>query len=182
MEPSSSASPDAFGDVVRRHKAEIYGAALEMSGDPTRAEDLVQETFLRAFESWETFDGESAVSTWLYRITVNIYLNEERREEPELRADVDENDLAAVRGNSDNPSVETKRSVLHQRIHRALRVLTRRERTAVTLRHVSGKSTELTAEIMGVAEGTVKSLVYRAVRKLRDELGPLRDQFDEGPS
>lgn len=170
--------PDDFGEVVRRYRADVYVSALQMTGDPEEAEDLVQEAFLRAYRHRADFDGDSEVSTWLYRITVNIYLNEQRRNRPQAQGKVDVPPTGSRITGADPPGETAQRRHLHDQIRAAFQVLTPRERTAVTLRHVSRKSTELTAEIMGVAEGTVKSLLYRGLRKLREQLAPIRDQLE----
>lgn len=163
--------PSAFRRVLEKHRERLYYLALDLTGQPADAEDLLQEVFIKAYEGWEKFRGESSSYTWLYRITVNTYLNmQEKQSRGLLELWERFTGEKAVDHREPPPDRGVERSVTQERIEAALQRLTPRERTAFVLKHYHEHSYPAAADIMDVAEGTVKSLVYRAVRKLRKEL------------
>jgi RNA polymerase sigma-70 factor (ECF subfamily) len=161
----------AFGALVRKHQRRVYACALSMLADAGEAEDAVQETFLRAYRAIARFDGRSELSTWLYRICVNVCLNTLRR-----RRRVQAQDLADPRvpepaadptsGNTD-PGGDAETRDLQRRLAHALDQLSPTLRTTVILVLVRGLPHKQASEVLGCPEGTIAWRIHEARRKLR---------------
>lgn len=157
----------AFESLYRSHVARVYGLCLRMVADPSRAEDLTQEAFVRAWEKLPSFRGLSAFTTWLHRLTVNLVLGElrarsRRREEP-----VDHPELHVV------PDPVAARELTGGiDLERAICDLPPQARMVFVLHDVEGFQHAEIAELAGIAEGTSKAHLHRARRILRKALGP----------
>jgi RNA polymerase sigma-70 factor (ECF subfamily) len=156
---------DAFGELVRRHRDRLWAVALRTLGDREEAADAVQEALLSAFRRADTFRGEAAVTTWLHRIVVNACLDRVRRRASRPTTPLDDLDPAAP---GDGPATAEQRID----IARALATLPEGQRVALVLVDMQGLPVSQVAEIMGVAEGTVKSRCARG----RSALAPLLRQ------
>lgn len=170
--------PDTFREVVEHYKRPIYGLALDLTGNHHDAEDLSQEVFIKAYRSLSDFRGEAKLYSWLYRITVNTYLNKRRKKALRFRQLWD--DFGRHTAENDglpSPDQQAEASGIQRHIEQALDQLSPRERTAFVLRHYQDLQIKEVAATMEVAEGTVKSLLYRAVRKLREALAFYRDDL-----
>ena len=164
----------AFGILVRAHQRRVYACALQILADTGEAEDAVQETFLRAWRAIGRFEGGSQLSTWLYRICVNVCLNTIRR-----RKRVDAADLADPRvpeptadptqGRND-PVLVAESAQLYRRLARALDGLSETLRVTVVLVLVQGMPHKQAAEVLGCPEGTIAWRVHEARRRLRELL------------
>ncbi len=146
--------PDAFGELVRRHRDRLWAVALRTLGDREEAADAVQEALLSAFRRADTFRGDAAVTTWLHRIVVNACLDRVRRRSARPTSPLGELDPPA-RGD-DATAVEQRLDV-----SRALAALPDAQRVALVLVDMQGLSVAEVAQITGVAEGTVKSRCAR---------------------
>lgn len=167
----------ACAECIERHGGEVYRLALRMMRNQAEAEDVVQETFLSAFKSIDSFEGRSGLSTWLYRIATNAALMRLRRADPET-VPVDEtaapDDGAAVPRQlfdwcclpeSDFDSAEARAE-----LERAIRELPERLRLVFVLRELEGRSTEETAEALDLSAEAVKTRLHRARLWLRERL------------
>jgi RNA polymerase sigma-70 factor (ECF subfamily) len=185
MEPSDAAAiaqiragdADAFRVLVERHSRSVFRLAFRMTGNEQDAEDLVQETFLRAFRQIRKYDGRAGFGTWLYRIAANCSLDlirlRKRRQEQQTMADEDGQELtAAVRSETPGPDRQAFSGELKQLLAPALQRLSPMERTAFVLRHYEGMCIEDIGEALGVRPGAAKHSVFRAVQKLRQTLEP----------
>ena len=169
---------DAVTALVQRYQTRIYNFALALTGNAADAEDLAQETFIRAFRGLHRFRGDSAFRNWLYRIAANAAhtlrgarLRRSAVWDARLEADdVAERQLAAA-----GDSVE-RQAIRRQAIDRALAALPAGLRTAVVLHDVEGLEYHEIAEAMDVPIGTVMSRIFRARRRLRPLLAEVRDQ------
>lgn len=142
----------------------MYAVALRMCADESKARRLTQEAFVRAWERIGTYSGRSRLSSWLYRIAVNVVIESGRRRRrwwgrlaPEP-AGLGVGDTAAVRPG------------LRLDLERAIATLPERAREALVLRDIEGHTYEEIAELMDVAVGTVKAQVHRARRLVRERL------------
>ena len=167
----------SFREIVETHKRALYYLALDLTGNHHDAEDLSQEVFIKAHRGLQNFRGDAQMYTWLRRIAINTYLNKKRKKALTLMrffGDDDEPDQSP----SEDPSPfdHADGANVRQHIERALKKLSPRERTAFTLRHHQDMSTQDVADSMEVASGTVKSLLFRATRKLQEELSFLREE------
>lgn len=155
----------AFESLVRAHADAVYGHALRFFGDPQAAEDVVQEVFVKVYRSLGSFDGQSAFSTWLFRVTRNVCLDAFRsgRRRP---VPVDPVDLAGgVTPDHADAVVDTAA------VEQAMRALLPEDREALGAVTLFGLSYAQAAAELGVPVGTVKSRVFRARRTLLSSLG-----------
>jgi RNA polymerase sigma-70 factor (ECF subfamily) len=165
VERAIAGSREAFDELVRRHRGQIYTLIRTLTGDDQDADDLTQETFVRAYKAIVRFRQESAFRTWLSRIAVNVvrtHVADRRRRQHALARDA-AHTVAEARVVSD---VETTLSRRHA-IVRALAVLPEDWRVALTLRDVQGFEYHEIAAVLNVPIGTIESRVFRARRRLR---------------
>ena len=142
--------PDAFGELFRRHRDRMWAVAVRTCGDREMAADAVQDGFLAAFRRADSFRGEAAVTTWLHRIVVNACLDRLRRRRPTTPLPEDDSlDLADRR--DDHASTESALDV-----RAALAQLPEGQRLALVLVDMHGLGVTEAAQVLGVAEGTVK--------------------------
>ncbi len=165
----------AFRELVRRHEKRIQGLALHMLRSRTDAEDVTQETFLRAFRSLSRFDGRSEFYTWIYRIAVNLCLNRIRsRKSSRISHDTDDprlgSQLADDRPATCNPASAAQRRELYLLLCKGVDSLSETLRTTLILVCIDGRSHEDVAVILGAPEGTIAWRIHEARRKLREFL------------
>lgn len=167
--------PEAFGELVRRHRDRLWAVALRTTSDPEEAADALQDAFISAYRNAASYRGEAAVTTWLHRVVVNACLDRMRRRKarPTVHIPDDEPDTGA-RAVPD-PRDEMDRLELRMEIDKALRALPVDQRSAIVLVDVEGLSVSEAAEVLGVPEGTVKSRCSRGRAKLAVALAGLRD-------
>lgn len=168
-----------FGEIVQRHEGRLYNTIYRLVGSAEDARDLLQDTFVKAYENLKTFRGGSSLYTWLFRIAVNTSLSHRRR-----RKWVQ---MSAPPGDEDNPNpgntvadtaaadpadrlITAETEVL---VQEAINGLDDEHRTVVVLRDIQHCDYRQIAEILEVPPGTVKSRLHRARMMLRDELQPL---------
>jgi RNA polymerase sigma-70 factor, ECF subfamily len=154
--------PDAFAELVARHRDRLWAVALRTTGDREDASDAVQEALLSAFRHAESFRGDAQVSTWLHRIVVNACLDRMRqhkirRTEP-LPDDEDRLGAIADKLSQDDPAEASER---RRDVMLALDQLTEEQRVALVLVDMEGYSVDEVAELVGCAPGTVKSRCAR---------------------
>jgi RNA polymerase sigma-70 factor, ECF subfamily len=178
-EQARKGDQSAFRVLVERHSRSVFRLAFRMTGNEQDAEDMVQETFLRAYKQLHRFDGRAAFGTWLYRIASNCSLDllrtrRMRNERSGTTALDDESPGILENLASPEPSPErlTRSGQLAGLLEPALEQLSATERTAFVLRHYEGHDIEEIAKILGVNKGAAKHSVFRAVQKLRHVLEP----------
>jgi RNA polymerase sigma-70 factor (ECF subfamily) len=169
---------DAFRVLVERHSRPLFHLAFRMTGNEQDAEDVVQESLLRAFRQIRKFDGRSAFGTWLHRIAVNCSLDlvraRKRRSDPPGPADREMDDpLQSLPSSDPTPDRVAMSEEARRHITEAMEELTVPERTAFVLRHFEGMCITEVSRVLGCQEGAAKHSIFRAVRKLRRALEPL---------
>jgi RNA polymerase sigma-70 factor (ECF subfamily) len=169
---------DAFGVLVERHSRAVFGLAFRMTGNEQDAEEVVQETFMKAYSRLARFESRASFGTWLYRIAVNCGLDVLARRRPgqahTVAADAGPGGDQALLA-SPGPGPERlllSREVEHQ-VGQAMAALSRNERAAFLLRHLEGKSIDDIAAVLGMRAGAAKNCVFRAVQKMRRALETL---------
>ena len=168
---------EAFRALVERHSRYIFALAHRMTGSAEDAEDVVQETWLKAHRQLARFEARADLRTWLHRIAVNCSIDliraRRHREDPHDPADLSEGPLGE-RGADTQPSPDrlAESAQMSDRVQAALARLTALERAAFTLRHVEGMSIEEVGEQLGLKTSATKHSVFRAVRKMRAALEP----------
>ena len=172
---------DAFRALVETHSRQVFRLAFRMTGNEQDAEDVVQESFLRAYRQLGRFESRANFGTWLYRIVSNCSVDLMRAKQArhdQVRGDsLDQEgavELPAV--DAPNPERQAQSAEIERRVQDALRELSPLERAAFTLRHYEGRSIEEICETLGLGTSAAKHSVFRAVKKLRTALAPLRSQ------
>lgn len=166
-----------FAELVDENSEKIYRLALKMLGNTQDAEDVLQETFIKAFKNIDGFEGRSKISTWLYRIAVNESLMLLRKRKGNL-IDIDagtETDEGEILPRQIVdwcclPEKELMSNETSQIIHQAISSLSDANRAAFLLRDVEGLSTRETADILEISESALKVRLMRARMAMREEL------------
>ncbi len=160
---------DAFGRLYREHVGRVHALALRLTADRTRAEELVQDAFVRAWEKLGSFRGESAFGTWLHRLTVNCFLvgaraQQRRRAHEEAPGELPE------------PALDAEGEGLGREgrmdLEQAIAALSPGARTAFVLHELEGYSHEEIAALSGVAAATIRAQLFRARKRLLEVLKP----------
>ena len=160
-----------FADLAMEHMSSLYSGALRMTRNPVDAEDLVQETVIRAYRAIERFDGRHP-RAWLLTIMRNAQINRVRRKRPELLRDPDTamERLADEDADDLGPEALVVESEYDAALQEAVDALPAKFRSVVELVDIQGLAYAETAEILGVPTGTVMSRLHRARRRLRRHL------------
>lgn len=174
IELAQNGVDDAYRELVEAHMRKVYGLALRYTGKHEDADEVAQETFIRAYRSLDRFKGDARFGTWVYRIAVNCCLTLRRK-----RGRVQEKELpeeaAPLHAGSSGPTQERAAMGTQTRafVRQALDVLSEQQRAVFVMKHMQHKKITEIADILGCAEGTVKQQLFRAVRKVRGYLAPL---------
>ncbi len=164
---AQSGDAEAFGRVYRAHVGRVHALALRLTADRARAEELVQDAFVRAWEKLESFRGESSFQTWLHRLTVNCFLVGDRsRRRREGRVEMyDELPESPVDHDGEGLGREGRMD-----LEAAISRLAPGARTAFVLHEIEGYSHEEIAAMSGVAAATIRAQLFRARKKLLEVL------------
>jgi RNA polymerase sigma-70 factor, ECF subfamily len=167
-------SHEAFRELVETYMRQAYDVAFSILGSHDDADDIAQEAFVKVHRVIRTFRGESGFGTWLFRIVTNLSLNRlkqrKRRQHREVDLSVADQEMA--------PASTQHLDGQDMRIHieRALHELPTLQRAVVMLRHMNGLSTRQVSKILECSEGTVKTHLYRGLRKMRERLQFLKEE------
>jgi RNA polymerase sigma-70 factor (ECF subfamily) len=168
---------EAFYTLVSRYERPLYRSALAITRNPTDAEDVVQETFLRAYEHLAQFRGEAKFQTWLTQIALNTARMKLRKNHGALWESLDQPRATEegvlprdVREWRENPEQQLGREEIEALLHQALKGLPAGYREVVALRDIQLLSTQETAEILGLSVANVKTRLLRARLQLRERL------------
>ena len=179
-EAAIGAAHSEFEALVARTKRQAYNMAYRMTGSREDAEDLTQEAYLRAYRSFAKYDRSLPFENWFFRILSNLFVDCLRRKprqaplslnQPMPNASGEDDFLIEVPDEESNPEARILRSVMDERLQKALAGLTKEFRTAVLLCDVDGMSYEEIARNMGTSIGTVRSRIHRGRVMLRKRLG-----------
>jgi len=169
---------DAFRVLVERHSRALFRLAYRMTGNQQDAEDVVQDSFLRAYKQLDRFDERASFGTWVYRIAVNCSLDlvrsRKRRNEHVAPAELEmEDPILSLPSHDPTPDRMALSGEVRDRVAEAMTELSASERTAFVLRHFEGMRIEEVSRVLGCQPGAAKHSVFRAVQKLRRALEPL---------
>ena len=178
----------AFDLLVSKYQRRLGRLLLRWVRDPSEVQDVVQETFIKAYRALPTFRGESAFYTWLYRIGVNAaknYLAARGRRVPIAVSTGGDDETESLEDSDQLQDVNTPESMLLSReigtaVSDAVEALPEELRTAITLREIEGLSYEEIAAIMNCPIGTVRSRIFRAREAIAARLRPLLDKTKDG--
>ena len=172
---------DAFRHLVDRHSRSVFRLAYRLTGHEQDAEDVVQETFLRAFREIRRFEARASFATWLYRITVNCS-HDLLRQRPRAgtRPSLDDPEIALAAELADasaaaDPLRELASRRIDERVRSAMRDLSDQERSAFVMRHFEGLSIEEIGRALDLKTSAAKHSIFRAVHKLRRALDPVAE-------
>ena len=167
----------AFAELVNRHGQMVYNLALRTLNNEHEAEDIAQETFVRAWQSLKRFRGDARFSTWLYRITTNLCFNRLPRMRNELKA-VDADTAVNLVDRQEQVEGRLLSVELRNQLHEAIDNLPESYRLLITLRHLQELSYAEIADITKMPLGTVKTGIFRARRMLRETLTELESAYN----
>jgi RNA polymerase sigma-70 factor (ECF subfamily) len=178
--------PDAFGELFARHRTRLWAVALRTMGNPDDAADGLQDGMVAAFRRAGSFRGEAAVTTWLHRVVVNACLDRLRaakiRRFEALPDDVDDRGtVVATAARDDRPDEAAEVAERRRRVLDALATLPPEQRAALVLVDMEGYPVAEVAEMLGCAEGTVKSRCSRGRTRLAGLLGDLHHPAGDPP-
>lgn len=178
LEALQSGDQAEFAKVVEANSGYVYRLALKMLQNPQDAEDILQETFIKAYKALPKFDGRSKVSTWLYRIATNEALMFLRRKRPEtISMEVPQEDESEEDARPIEivdwcclPEGELMSDEAHQYLDQSVDELPERLRMTFILRDIEGLSTREAADVLEISETAVKTRLHRARLQLRESL------------
>ncbi len=159
---------DAYGRLVTRHQQTVFNIAYRVTGNRQEAEDVAQETFVKAYRALNRFDTERPFAPWLYRIATNTALNWIKRRRPEAELDKE----TALADPSPGPEAQAIAADTSARLRAAIAALPPNYRAAIELRHFQDLSYQEMSDALDVPISDVKSWLFRARRKLKKVLTP----------
>ncbi|MEX0625642.1 MAG: RNA polymerase sigma factor [Chloroflexota bacterium] len=163
----SDARKAEFDRIFTEYSAPIYNYALRMVGDPDRAADIAQDTFIKAYRKLDTLTDASSTRSWLYRIATNTAIDEMRRRRNVVPMGVDEDHPVEQADSGPGPETQVLSGLMDERIGRALLRLRPNHRQCLILSDVEDMSTVQIGEVMGMSSGAVRVLLCRARGEMR---------------
>jgi RNA polymerase sigma-70 factor, ECF subfamily len=176
LQSAREGNATAFDTLIRRHDRFLYRIARSVLLDDYEAEDVVQETFIKAFKGLGDFRGEARLSTWLTRIALNEALARKRRRRNTVELEALQHRTSALEPSpmiapAQDPELSTAQQQIRKLLERAIDGLPDSLRTVFVMRDVEELSTAEAARLLGLGEPTVKTRLHRARRMLRELLG-----------
>lgn len=164
---------EAFRSLVERHSRLVFRVAYRMTGNESDAEDVVQETFLKAYRQLGRFESRANFGTWVYRIAVNCAIDY-MRAKPKRESAEDDDALERAAGGGPEPGADdlVLAGEIGARVQAALGGLSNMERAAFVMRHYQGFSIEEIGRALGLKTNATKHSIFRAVKKMRVALEP----------
>jgi RNA polymerase sigma factor (sigma-70 family) len=157
-----------FEQIVESHEEMVFRTLARLTGERDGLEDMAQEAFLRLFRALPHFRGDAQISTFLYRIIVNVVNDEFRdRKKARLTSPIDDEEARGLAHSGAGPAVLAERAQMQQAVDEALRQLTPADRTILTLHYQEGRRYEEIAAILDSPMGTVKTHLHRARERLK---------------
>jgi RNA polymerase sigma-70 factor, ECF subfamily len=169
IQAAQAGDRDAFRVLVEKYSRPVFRLGFRMTGNEQDAEDVVQETFMRAFKQFHRFEARASFSTWLYRIAANYSLDLIRARRPVET--IEDRVLTEPAAGPERLYISGR---VRETLDEALASMTQQERTAFVLRHYEGLSIDEISGTLGVNTNAAKHSVFRAVQKIRKALAPLK--------
>lgn len=184
LKKAAAGDPNAFEQLVVKYQTQVYNLCLRVTGNSEDAADMTQETFLKAWRNLESFHGESAFSTWLYRLASNTCLDHLRsvKRRPVLPLTVSddggEEQTVDIADSAPSPEEALIGKEERELLEEAMSSLDTEQRQILTLRVVNDLSYTEIAQVLSLKEGTVKSRLARARNNLRKKLEKIGNKSD----
>ena len=172
--------PTSLDHLVHEHLPAALRFATRLTGDAEAAEDLVQESLLRAVRSWRSFRGEAAFRTWLFRIVINVFRGRLLRPAPE-QFNLDEEGAPFIDATHAAPPEAAMAAELGRLIAREIALLPPRQREVLVLIAYEGLSTGEVAQVVGISEPNVHSTLWAARARLKVRLAPFLGSVEKKP-
>lgn len=163
----SDARKAEFDRIFTEYSAPIYNYALRMVGDPDRAADVAQDTFIKAYRKLDTLTDASSTRSWLYRIATNTAIDEMRRRRHVVPMGGDDDHPVEQADGGPGPETQVLSGLMDERISRALLRLRPNHRQCLILSDVEDMSSVQIGEVMGMSNGAVRVLLCRARGEMR---------------
>jgi RNA polymerase sigma-70 factor (ECF subfamily) len=173
------ADDERFRALVTSHARSLHRLAYRMTRNEQDAEDVVQEALLKAYRALDKFENRSELSTWLHRIATNCAYDLLRKRQRRAEDDLPETDAEAdavttsLMSNVPGPDQSAHASDIRRRVNESMERMSLTERTAFVLRHFEGHTLDHIGQTLGISLAATKQCVFRAVRKVRQDLEPL---------
>ncbi len=183
IERAKNGDIKAFRELVNEHKRNVYYLAFDITRNREDAEDVSQDVFIKVFRSLKNFRGDAKFSSWLYRITVNTCLSLKSKKSYRVMQNIEDiveiNDKSSELKSSQSmyPESHTEAGFIRKNIDKALEKLSKREKTVFVMRNFSGLSFGEIVKILKLRPGTVRSINFKALEKLRKELAFYKDEI-----
>ena len=159
----------AFTELMRRYQQRVYWTARRIVGTHEDADDVAQETFVKAYLGLGDFRGDASFFTWLYKIAVNLSLNALRKKQ--VVTYLRESELISrFLARSEDPSEEVERKETQSRLDRAVAVLPEKQKAVFVLRFFDGLSYEEIADVMKTSVGGLKANYHHALKKIKQSM------------
>ncbi len=175
VEKVKKGDADVYEKIIQKYQSKVFGLIYNMTKNQNDIEDLAQEVFIKIYKNLGKFKGESSLYTWIYKITVNLCLDEMKKRKNVIYLDekieVDDGEV-----NRELPSEEKSQEKLYEekelqeKLHNCINKLPEKQRVMIVLRDIKGFSYEEISKITDVKLGTVKSQINRARLKLKELL------------
>lgn len=167
VDAARNGDTEAFDELVRRTYGDVFKLAVRLTGNETDANDVVQDTYVRAFRGLRRFRGDAQFSTWLYRIASNCASSFTARRARQRCDNLAEAEEVPETDPDHDPTLQAEASTLRQTLERALEQLPHRLRAVVVLKHLEDLSHREIAERLGISESATKVRLHRARNTLR---------------
>ena len=162
--------PLCFEVLVERYQRRLFGLVRHYTRSAVEVEDIVQDTFLKAFSRLETFQQSSAFYTWLYRVAVNAATDWLKKKRQDRALQVEDLQRLPLADDCDTPDDNLGRKDLRGQIREAMGQLPEKFRTILVLRELEGMAYDEISNVLKISKGTVESRLFRARAKLKAEL------------
>jgi RNA polymerase sigma-70 factor, ECF subfamily len=177
----------AFDSLMRTYRERVFSVVLNLAGNRADAADITQDVFIKAFTNIQKYNFQSSFFTWIYRISVNEALNHQRKARskkmnlferilpvfsPDQKEQTEDERLSSMGADISHQPTGALNHELHSQLDKALQSLSEEHRTAVVLTEIEGLSLQEAAEILNVGQGTVKSRLHYAKKRLQTLLKP----------
>ena len=171
----------SFEEVINDNEKKIINLIYGMTGDFHLSQDLTQETFIKAFQSLKSFNGKSKISTWLYRIAVNVTIDYQRKNYVQKEKPSDLKDCEAANStNSEETDQKCQKSAIKKILFEVISKMPEQQKEVFVLREINGCSTKEVAEILDCTTDLVKWRLHKARSYMRKELGNYKQYKDFG--
>lgn len=185
LERAKNGDTGAFEQLIEGYQKKVFNIAFRMLGNYDDAGELAQEVFIKVYKSMKNFKEESSFSTWIYRITTNVCLDELRKRKNKKEVSIDEDIKYGdgeikreIEDHGPTPETAAERNEVRKAVNDAIQSLSDEHKTMIVMRDIRGFSYEEIARMVSCPEGTVKSRISRARQALKEILKRKKELFN----